>query len=1196
MSNISLRAYNRNIEELIGQGRIDESLAHCKHVLKIHPKHVGTYRLMGKAFLESQRYTDAADILQRVLSILPDDFVSHVGMSIIREDEGNQDAAIWHMERAFESQPSNSAIQDELRRLYGKRDGLEPPKVRLTRGALARMYAQGNLHQQAIAELRAALGEDPQRYDLQILLARMHYFNGDRVEAAETCSALLKKLPFCLEANSLLAEILRESERADEARAYAHAAQELDPYAAYLSADMISPDEVAEDQVTLPFLDWKPGQADEAQSQPSWAASLGVSLQDEQEGERIPSWLSEDDEEKTEEEQAEPEQDEAFEAAVEAEPEISEAEDELSRVPTTPAERISLGPDSEEPGEEIIPGWMKDAGWTEGSGEDGEFDTADLGDELFEETDEQELAPAEIPEWLSEIAPEEEEAESLDEDEMSGEILPWLESQPPGPTDSVVMWLEENKPDYEGEEAVEEQPQAEPEPAAEMADDETIPTWLQSLAGDITASDISQGEAQADVEGVEEPAPADLDSLPSWLKDLEPEDQEAAEPQLAGEAPDWVSSGEPEAPAEMDVEAEALGEILPEPSDEGLVQEPAYPDAVASDVPMDEDGALAWLESLAVQQGAEEEEMVTSPDDRQEAPPDWVTKSIGDFSEDEEASDVAAPLPEMPAVEGETPAQAGVDDWLKELESEAPETPESIGAEDLLEEALPEAALPDWLQAMEEEPQPAEEQAQPAAEAGDLPDWLSQITGSEPAAEEALPETPEQPVEELAAAEAAPATPPMDDQDAALAWLESLAAKQGAEEEELVTSPAARSDSPPEWVRDSIAEEPEASPAEPEAEEESVDAPDWMLETMISGAEFEDLDDEAMEGVHETLEPESTPDWLMETAISQRATMEADTMQPEDQIEQPEAVEEPGLEEEPVMDTVDSDAFWMMETELPSATGPPEDEAEVPKAAEELPPSQDTQPEDQPDWVLETLLPEPPDETMLETHIPGLDEEGEELAVEAQDQSEWMLETDLPESAPTEPLEPLKVGLVDEETAETLPPTSPEEIDEPVEEPELIAETPQEIAAEAEPMLAEDEPSTPEIVEEAAPPEVGEEEPALAEPPVEVVPEPAPEPEPEAAPEPAVWAAVEAPADLAEALSGAQEALEAGEKAAALQVYQELIKKGRKLDAVIEDLRQALYRFPVDTDLWECLGDTYNKADQLQEALDAYTKAEELLR
>jgi len=145
MSEISLRAYIRDIEKQVDSGRTDEAIAHCRHVLESYPKYIEAYRLLGKAFLESQRFGDAADIFQRVLSSTPDDFVSHVGMSIIREDEGNLDEAIWHMERAFEVQPSNGAIQEELRRLHGKRDNIEPPKVRLTRGALARMYFKGEL-------------------------------------------------------------------------------------------------------------------------------------------------------------------------------------------------------------------------------------------------------------------------------------------------------------------------------------------------------------------------------------------------------------------------------------------------------------------------------------------------------------------------------------------------------------------------------------------------------------------------------------------------------------------------------------------------------------------------------------------------------------------------------------------------------------------------------------------------------------------------------------------------------------------------------------------------------------------------------------------------------------------------------------------------------------------------------------------
>ena len=194
MPELSLRAYGKQIDELIEREKLEEAIAHCRHILQIYPKHLDTYRHLGKAYLEAKRYGDAADIFQRVLSAAPDDFVSHIGMAIVREDEGNLDAAIWHMERAFETNPANPAIQQEMKRLIGRRDGLEPHKVRLTRGALARMYSHGELYSQAVVELRSALQEDAERPDLQVLLADIYWQTDQRPEASGTsCNSLMAR-------------------------------------------------------------------------------------------------------------------------------------------------------------------------------------------------------------------------------------------------------------------------------------------------------------------------------------------------------------------------------------------------------------------------------------------------------------------------------------------------------------------------------------------------------------------------------------------------------------------------------------------------------------------------------------------------------------------------------------------------------------------------------------------------------------------------------------------------------------------------------------------------------------------------------------------------------------------------------------------------------------------------------------------
>ena len=276
MAKVSLRIYNREIEGLIEQGRTDEAIAHCHHILKTFPKHLETYRLLGKSYLESKRYNDAIDILGRVLMSVPDDFVAHVGMSIIRDDENKLDDSIWHMERAFEAQPSNAAIQGELQRLYGRRDGMEPPKIRMTRGALAHMYVQGELYPQAIAEIRAVLSQDPQRGDMQVLLALSYFKGGQKSDAADMCTQLLKRYPYSFDGNRIMLELLPSSTGAAEStQVYRMRVGELDPYATFAKDSVFQSNEVADAAVNLERLEYT---GDEVPMGQEWGSSLGIGL------------------------------------------------------------------------------------------------------------------------------------------------------------------------------------------------------------------------------------------------------------------------------------------------------------------------------------------------------------------------------------------------------------------------------------------------------------------------------------------------------------------------------------------------------------------------------------------------------------------------------------------------------------------------------------------------------------------------------------------------------------------------------------------------------------------------------------------------------------------------------------------------------------------------------------------------------
>ncbi len=256
MGIISLRAYNKEIDSMIEQTRLDEAIAHCRHILSKFPKHIDTYRLLGKAYLEHNQNSNAADIFQRVLSAVPDDFISHVGMSVIREEEGNLAASVLHMEKAFENEPYNSEIQVELKRLYGKRDGMEPPKVRLTQGALARMYLRGELVKQSISELRTAIGENPDRYDLKTLLTETYLAGNQLANAIDIASDILKKYPFNLTANRIMARSLKTHDHPQEMAICTKRLYALSPYEAYISEHAPSVDLVPDRAITISQLDW----------------------------------------------------------------------------------------------------------------------------------------------------------------------------------------------------------------------------------------------------------------------------------------------------------------------------------------------------------------------------------------------------------------------------------------------------------------------------------------------------------------------------------------------------------------------------------------------------------------------------------------------------------------------------------------------------------------------------------------------------------------------------------------------------------------------------------------------------------------------------------------------------------------------------------------------------------------------------
>ncbi len=687
MAKVSLRIYNREIENLIEQGQINEAIAHCHHILKTFPKHLETYRLLGKAYLEGKRNADARDIFSRALMAVPDDFVSHVGMGIISDEENKIDDAIWHLERAFETQPSNPAIQAELQRLYGRRDGLEPPKIRMTRGALANMYVQGELYPQAVAEIRAVLSEDPERMDMQTLLARAFFRSGQKADASDMCAQLLKRYAYNFDANRIMVDLLTSAAGAESTQVYRMRVGELDPYAIFAKGSVFNSAEVPDAAVNLERLEYS-----EEEAAPSWGASLGMGAPAASER---PDWLQ---------------------AGYSDEP------------PASPA-----------PPKEEIPDFLRAAGW--GAATEPERPTL-----LFDEQTEA-AAPANLPDWLRAQTP----GESQPPQPSAPETPDWLgglgaaaDLAQPSASSISTGELPADLPDWLGGLG---EPSSAPAAAASKAQPADLPDWLGGLGEPSSAPAAAASQAQpADLpdwlsgaapQPASQPAPsveslgasaAEQDDAVAWLESLaakhgaKPEELVTDPSKRSETPPEWVTQAQQVGtqPTKPVTGALNIGEQFFAEFEQAASAEPAKEQPTEETL---ERGKIPeWLQETAEEEEAPQAQKIDweatessatdlnawlSNLDQQPGLPFERTPTPDSIMADAAAREVSARR-EKSASETELPA------WLSDFEEKRTHEEAQPFAE---EDAAYSEPLPDWLQAEEPEPQA------PAAEEEDAPPW-----------------------------------------------------------------------------------------------------------------------------------------------------------------------------------------------------------------------------------------------------------------------------------------------------------------------------------------------------------------------------------------------------------------------------------------------------------------------------------------
>jgi len=273
MAQISLSAYQNELERLLSENRYDEVIAHARHILKSQPKNLRAYQQLGDALVASGRWEEASSVLRRLLGAQPQDFHAHSQLARAFQNQDEYDRAIWHAERALDQKSSDQETIGLVRELYRAHRNEEIDRLQLTAAALALQHIRGNLLTEALDTLATALESNPERIDLQLLRARALWLDGQRMDAAETALDILERLPYAIDANRIMTELWLAEQRPSDAQLYLKRIEDLDPYLAH---QMATGEEAPESLLMLERLDYSAiSQRESEIVNPEWLDTLG---------------------------------------------------------------------------------------------------------------------------------------------------------------------------------------------------------------------------------------------------------------------------------------------------------------------------------------------------------------------------------------------------------------------------------------------------------------------------------------------------------------------------------------------------------------------------------------------------------------------------------------------------------------------------------------------------------------------------------------------------------------------------------------------------------------------------------------------------------------------------------------------------------------------------------------------------------
>jgi len=792
----------------------------------------------------------------------------------------------------------------------------------------------------------------------------------------------------------------------------------------------------------------------------------------------------------------------------------------------------------------------------------------------------------EAPDWLNELAGDESKPTGTPDAESVGSTpLPSADQDSDSGVNMMPDWLSDLAAD---------KPAAPPAPIpASELDPEPVPDIEPELTSD-ASSDIL--DLLGDFESSAEPEPEDSSGL-YWLDNLAEKDTAPSEEEQIAATQEEVIDPEP-------------AEGIPEPASEFEGEVSPLDETLNTQVP-------DWLSKIGETEDANQEEIsdpVKNDSDDSASWLDQIDKTIEDGLATESS-----------AADGE------VTDWLEKMD----EKPEEITAYDDLRDSLTGELEVDEVEQKPVELETAKYFKQEEESSESMPDWLSEIAGDDPDASVSLESTIRQSDHSLSDEEKEFLSQSEEAQDENADWLAKLDFTVDERSPEA-ESPAIKVDLPEE--NPPLEQTESAEPNDPAISGGILDrlndpadiiepeVPQWLenlkkeedpqetailwLKQFVESGNEASLQDEIKRYTDELNPGDTVPKWMEDlkheedpqtTAMLWLEKLAGERPAPEEPKPPKEEVEDGWLAEldkeaavqpeEPVKDFQDTSKGWLADLEIDEKLK--SEEPELPYWTSSEP--EEIQKSDQPLWMKATsplegdfhtdeLAGTAEKEVEIPAWLAGYGE-GEEPPVEkpsppvpepvvdASDPDEyaWVSETETPAPQKTtkEPIDLNKAAISQLESILGISYQVAQGI--------VIYREKQGPYRDIKDLL-----KVPEITDEQTieilKPEVF----------IQVIED---KPKPKPAPKPAAQdASVEERFQLAKVLIAESQISEA------LEHYAYLIKKKKSVPQVIEDLIQAAADNPVDISILKTLGDAYMRIDKLDDALAAYTKAEELLR